>query len=575
MNDVAAMNDTWAFHMIDQLIRSGACHFFIAPGSRSSALTLAAAKHKQAQTVVHFDERSLAFQALGFAKGSNTPAVMILTSGTAVGNILPAIMEAHHSYVPLIILSADRPPELRDCGANQTIDQVKIFQQWTRWNLDLPCADMKLLDTYLPSVISYAAYICKQTPKGPVHINCMFREPLHSLNPYFDSPPPLKAPHYNVSKMILSDTSLHHIAESLCKAQKGVILAGSLPNIQTAHAVARLSDIMQWPLISDITSQIRSTNKSRFLIKYFDTIIKTLGNVDIDCVLHLGDRFISKTIASWLKNASIDYINITEHQDRFDPLELRGERYSCDISWFVDQIEIKELTLSNKLHFLPQLSFQVEHVIEKVIQKNQMQSELALSFLLPRIIPSEWSLFFGNSMPARDADSYFYSHTFSGKIFLNRGVSGIDGNISTTLGLARALQSPIVAVLGDLTFLHDMSALTQIVQSPFPIILIVINNFGGGIFSFLPISHHKDVFEEYFATSHNLSLEPLAKFAGIDFISSASIEHLSSLFDQLKNEHRHCIIEIKTCRDQNVNIRQELQHILKDQLCLQPHLLEI
>ncbi len=572
--DVAKLNDQWALKIIDQLISSGINHFFIAPGSRSSPLTLAAAKNKHAINIIHFDERGLCFQALGYGKGSSTAAAIIVTSGTAVGNLLPAIMEAHSSYVPMIILTADRPPELRNCGANQTVDQVKIFQEFTKWSIDLPCADQRLMDNYITSVMTYAAHICQQTPMGPVHINCMFREPLHS-NPVDICTADAKSSiFYNKSRTILSEDTIDHIVEKLCQAKNGLIITGSMPSKKAALAAIHLSRSIHWPLVSDITSQFRSTKENNYLIKYFDCITKSIDNLEVDCVIHLGDRLISKTLANWLKKQTMTYINVTEHQDRFDPYDLKGDRMSCDLCWFSNEISRRDIPSSNLFFPLHLLSQQVEDILESFVTGQNKITELTLPMILSKVIPSEWSIFFGNSMPARDADNFFYPYDLSGQIFLNRGVSGIDGNVSTVIGLARAIKTPILAVFGDLTLLHDMTALTQIIKSPYPIIIVVINNHGGGIFSFLPIADHSDVFEEYFATSHNLSIELLAKFANIDFFSPKDVIELQHILSNVTQKPKHCIIELVTCRKENVKHREQIHHFLKDQLCLQPHVLE-
>lgn len=161
--------------IIDELIQQGVNYFCISPGSRVTPLALGIATHSEAQTKVHFDERGIAFHALGFAKASGKPAAILTTSGTAVGHLLPAIMESSLSYIPLIILTADRPPELRDCSANQTLDQIKIFQDYVRWQIEIPCTDLS--DAALKSTIAQAVYRAKRSPAGPVHLNCQFREP--------------------------------------------------------------------------------------------------------------------------------------------------------------------------------------------------------------------------------------------------------------------------------------------------------------------------------------------------------------------------------------------------------------
>ncbi|MBI2810842.1 MAG: 2-succinyl-5-enolpyruvyl-6-hydroxy-3-cyclohexene-1-carboxylic-acid synthase [Candidatus Melainabacteria bacterium] len=268
--DTGSQNEAWARQLIDALIKQGLDYFFIAPGSRSTPLALAVANHPQARHFVHFDERGLCFCAVGYAKATKKPAVVIATSGTAVGNLLPAVMEAFNDHIPLLLLTADRPPELRECGANQTIDQVKLFANCVRWQVELPCADERISERYLASTIGHAAAMACFPPAGPVHINCMFREPL------FSSPPELahaKKVHFEQPVLYPSEEAIANWQNVLSETKRGVIIVGSSSH-DLSHAVFPLAERLNWPILADIASSLRTDVSHPHLITHFDPILK-------------------------------------------------------------------------------------------------------------------------------------------------------------------------------------------------------------------------------------------------------------------------------------------------------------
>ena len=235
------MNEIW---IIDQLVQQGVKHFCVAPGSRSTPLVSAAAEHPRAQLHVHYDERGLGFFALGIGKATHTPAAIIATSGTAVGNLLPCVMEAHHSCTPLILLTADRPDELRDCSANQTTDQVNIFQSFVRWHTDLA---IDLNEKTFRSMMAQGFFYALQNPPGPVHINCPFRDPLY-------------CPDHKIvqGKPMQLQFPRHRVDPYKTEKTKGLILIGRLPNPNDVLAVLEMAERLRWPVCADILSHCRA-----------------------------------------------------------------------------------------------------------------------------------------------------------------------------------------------------------------------------------------------------------------------------------------------------------------------------
>jgi 2-succinyl-5-enolpyruvyl-6-hydroxy-3-cyclohexene-1-carboxylate synthase len=573
-NDEGTNSELYAYQIIDHLVQLGITYFCIAPGSRSSALTLAAASHPKVETLVHFDERGLAFHALGYSKASVKPCAIIVTSGTAVGNLLPAVMEASASRIPMILLTADRPHELRDCGSNQTADHIKIFGNTVRWQIDLACYDPRLPSSYLPSALSYAVFMSKKAPTGPVHINCMFREPLHCLDPVEHTSTQSKMVEYLPSIATCSEETLQVIEQKLTSYSSGMILVGSVSRQEDAKAILELATKLQWPLVSDITSFMRPYCDKSPCIPYFDPLIKNSNSPDIECVLHFGDRVVSKTISEWLFRQKPEYILIADHPDRYDPKGQVTTRLFCDISWFCKHLgERINANPSNLLHSWGHASKEINRELQQFFSGKENISEVGLITSLASNMPKDWNLFLANSMPVRDADSFFYPDNFAGKIFVNRGVSGIDGNVSTAVGIAAALQIPLIALLGDLSFMHDMNAITQVASSPTPVILVIVNNGGGGIFSFLPIAGKAKQFEKYFATSHDFHFEEISKFAGIPFFRPSCKNGLLSIWEDLKENPRSCFIEVVTDRKENLEEHIEIHKILTEALCSQEQLM--
>ncbi len=558
-DDPGAINEQWAYHIIDLLVRQGIRYFCIAPGSRSSPLILAAANHPDAETFVHYDERGLGFHALGYAKAAQKAAAVIVTSGTAVGNLMPAVMEAKTSHLPMMILSADRPPELRDCGANQTIHQINLFGSFVKWQTDLPCPSSALPERFLSSILSYAGFITHDLPASPIHINCMLREPLHSSDLHFSIPRPQEITYYNKTVTTLSDEDLVLLSQRLSSYSSGLIFVGSVSNPADASAILALATIMHWPVACDITSSIRSGSNHPLVIPYFDLLVQTQEIQPVDCVLHFGDRNVSKRISEWLSMQKGDYFVIAEHTDRFDPKYRIDYRYTCNLSWLCHAlIPLTQTIPSSLLDHLLDHSKQLSHILDCDIFDQDSISEPYLFYFLSHTLPRHWHLFIGNSMPVRDADTFFYPQDFRGNIFVNRGVSGIDGNLSTAAGIAAALQQPLVAIVGDLTFMHDMNALEQIAQSKTPIILIVINNGGGGIFSFLPINKKGKEFETFIATAHARSFMPLSSFVELDFFCPEHTQALDLIWSDLCRNPRTCMIELHTSRQENVELHTDI-----------------
>lgn len=491
--------------LVDQLVQQGVADFCTAPGSRSTPLVLAAINHPKAKVHVHFDERGTGFFALGIAKGKNKPVAVIVTSGTAVGNLLPSVMEAHHTDTPLILITADRPHELRDCSANQTSDQVKIFQPFVRWQTDL---HTELNENTIRSI---AAQGYGYTESGPIHINCPFKEPLHHETvaqegkPFAFTFPRLAIDQYKTTKT------------------KGVILVGKLPRREDIHPILALAKRLQWPLLADILSNARC-HPTPEQIRFFDWNEKPKP----EFVLHFGDRFTSKKILDWLKSIKSEYVHVSPKMQLQDPERILTGRVQADALEFCSVFEGG---------FDPSW-LESWTDIEPEFEEKGFFTEVHAMRQIAQIIPKDFGVYLGSGMPIRDADHFFFPKECRG-FFANRGLSGIDGNIATIAGLAETM--PILGIIGDQAALYDLNSLPLLKKTKYSVLLVISNNFGGGIFHHLPIANSPH-FEQFWAFGHDLHFQKAAEMFAIPFFS----------FEKLKDYlNKTAIFELITDRKEN------------------------
>lgn len=543
--------------LINTLVELGVTTFFLAPGSRSTPLVTALSQQNGTSLFIHFDERGLAFQALGFAKVTRLPVAIIVTSGTAVANLMPAVMEASNAHVPLLLITADRPFELRDCGANQAADQVKLFAPFVRWQADLPTCDPDLPVNALSHVVSYAVHRAKAPDPGPVHLNCMFREPFF---PEAKSPPTYPV-HYEEESCLPSEDSFNAIASKLKRLNRGVIVAGSGAFQEYSRALSSIARKLGWPILTDPLSGVRQSYLEGHIIPYTNLILKRGQVPKPDAVIHLGERLVSHTLSTWLQAAApAYYLHISPHTSRFDPSLRVTDHIRTDPKVFCEKLLVT-IASHHPVQDIEIWKEEASHVsshLRSFFENKQELSELSLIDFLLGSLPSSWALFVGNSMPIRDIDTLFYPKTPPSAIVTNRGVSGIDGNLATACGVAEGLRLPVLAVLGDLTFLHDLNSLALVRSASVPIIILVINNGGGGIFSFLPEITQRPDFEKSFATVHPYTFESAATLFKLPYSYCDSLESLSKCFDSLYRKPRTMVLEIETNREENLSLHKQI-----------------
>jgi len=576
MNDrTGELNEKWAKLLIKELIHQGVRYFCIAPGSRSTPLTVAASEHPLANTFVHFDERALCFHALGYAKATGLPAAVIVTSGTAVGNLLPGVMEAHHDHIPMILLTSDRPPELRATGANQTSDQVKIFQNFVRWQEDVPCPDPHISPSFIGSTISSALSRALVGPAGPVQLNCMFREPFfegdsEQCPPTYERSIKGSQTQISFGEKSLTNKQIEQLADELSEHEKGVIVVGALPPNTSMEPLFTLSRLLQWPLFPDILSPLRSHIQAGGMVSYYDLILKSMSlneDLALDAILQFGSRFVSKKLLEWIgmKKPKCHTL-VASHEWRMDPIHSLTHRVIAKPWQVIDKLscQLPGRTPSAWLSSWQEMNRITQKALTHYFQEHKDLTEPALFHHLSSWMADDTPLFIGNSLPIREADAFYVPLQNSGSIFGNRGLSGIDGNIATAVGISKGLRKPLLAIMGDLTFLHDLTSLAQLKDSPVPVTLLVINNDGGGIFSFLPISKRKTVFEPFFLTPHGLDLKHVAPLFGLCYENVKSLEEMEAVLKSRSSQFM--MIEMRTDRDENLALHKNIIAHMKEVL---------
>ena len=571
----ANINYAWAELMVREFGRLGVDTFFIAPGSRSSPLTLTAAR-LAANVIIHFDERGIGFAALGYARASGKPAVVVTTSGSAVANLWPSVCEASTDHVPMILLTADRPPELRDTGANQTMDQVKLFSGYVRWQVDMACPDTAIPASFVLSSIDEAVTRATHLHPGPVHINQMFREPLTPETKRDGSSAWIKSPAvwwtsdqpWSHHEPVILSGRIDEAMRVIRSAKRGVIVAGTLPDRREAEAVLAIAEKLGWPILPDIRSGLRLSPGHDLVISMTDQILlsaKFNKSASPDVVLHCGGRITSKRLLQFLAGTRPTVVQLQPVPGRIDPDLLVSQRYTLAPSSFAALMETYPPVPANKTWAGRWQKAQraVLAAWETLLHKQHAVTEPSVAAQISSTLAKSHGLVLASSMPIRDMEMYGIGAESWIALASNRGVSGIDGNLATAVGFARGLGHPVTLVIGDLALLHDLNSLALVKSSPYPITVVVVNNHGGGIFSFLPIAKAPGPIETCFGTPHGWSFESAATMFGLAYEHPDTLPQVAASYRRLSRSGASSIIEVVIDRKANVIEHQRIQTILK------------
>ncbi|RHW30742.1 2-succinyl-5-enolpyruvyl-6-hydroxy-3-cyclohexene-1-carboxylic-acid synthase [Neobacillus notoginsengisoli] len=546
---------------VAELVHAGIKDVVVSPGSRSTPMAMVMAEHPGLNLHIHVDERSAAFFALGIAKATGKPAAILCTSGTAAANYFPAIVEARYSRVPLLVLTADRPHELRDVGAPQAIDQIDLYGKHVKWfnEMALPeeAADMI---RYVRTVCARAASVAIQAPAGPVHLNFPFREPLIpdlENDRLFELPE--RAEGYvsvQVGSRTLAKEDFERIAAVLEKHEKGIIVCGQLGNKEFAGKVEQLAEALGYPVLADPLSQLRSaTNPGDWIVDAYDAFLRFEEAKSIlkpEVVIRFGAMPVSKALGIFLKeNRNALQFVVDGGGGWLDPHALSTEMVYCDEALFCEGL-LQHIQGRQGSGFSDRW-LKMNGLAKAAMEAEMNRDELNESFVfrqLSELLPEGASLFVGNSMPIRDLDSFFWKTNKRIKVMANRGANGIDGVTSSALG-ASLYAAPMYLVLGDLTFFHDMNGLIAAKQYGLDLTVILINNNGGGIFSFLPQSGQAKNFERLFGTPLGLDYSHVVEMYGGKFSRVENWLQFNESIELAKEEPGLKVIEVVTDREAN------------------------
>ncbi|MCG8343523.1 MAG: 2-succinyl-5-enolpyruvyl-6-hydroxy-3-cyclohexene-1-carboxylic-acid synthase [Chlorobiales bacterium] len=566
----------WSTMIVEEVVRHGIRRFCISPGSRSTPLTAAAARNPDTECSVFPDERAAAFFALGHARSAGKPAALICTSGTAVANYFPAVVEASLDNQPMLVLSADRPFELLDTGANQTIRQQGIFRGYTRWNIELPEPSEQIPAAALLSTIDHAVRQSLGTPPGPVHLNLPFREPsdpvdipsdcawTHSLDLWKKGHEPLNR--FALGKKTADTTTFNHVHELLTKASSPLLVAGHLDRQADAEAVLTLAVELQIPLYADISSKLRMYSGNEMLQPLFQSERFT-SRFSPDLVIHFGGKIVGKQLPAAIKHwAPKNFIVIKNHPSRYNPdhnvtlqIEASPEDFAAKLVSQIDRTSHCDLPLRT-------VSSAIEKELDDYCSPDKQLTEISTARIVSKTVPQSHGLFLANSMPIRDMDSYTALRNSNAvpQCGMNRGASGIDGNIATAAGFAQGLGAPVTLVIGDISFLHDLNSLTLLRTMKRPLHIVVINNNGGGIFSFLPIAEQKDIFETHFGTPQSYSIRSAAETFGLAYHNPSTNREFRECYLERCGSNTSGIIEITCTREENLVEHRNLNARLRE-----------
>ncbi len=552
----------WVATIANCLAADGVRDIVICPGSRSTPLALAVARHPGLRIWMHLDERSAGFFALGMARARNAPVAVLCTSGTAVANLLPAVVEAHLTRVPLLLLTADRPPELRDNGAPQTIDQVGIFGRNTRWSIDLPTPHLSILP-FLRATLGRAIGMARGAPPGPVQINLPFREPLVPDRDLLASllAEPITPVQVTSARRMLGGTELAALATQIVEQPRGLIIAGPDCPPNLGPLLTTLARRLRYPVLADPLSGARyGLADSELILGAYDAFLRDerfVASYAPQVVLRFGAMPTSKPLLLYLqRHPQARQIVIDGGAGWREPTSLAGEHIHVDEHWFCLALA-DALTSSQRegstlwLHRWLAAETATRAAIQGHLLAQETISEPGLFARLGEWLPEDATLFVGNSMPVRDCDTFLGPRPTRLTVAGNRGANGIDGLVSTALGMVAGGARPLVMALGDLSLLHDANGLIAARLHRLSATILLINNDGGGIFSFLPQASETDQFEQLFGTPHGTDFAPLAALHGAHYTLARDWNALHDALQTALNDGLH-LIEIRTRRNQNV-----------------------
>ncbi len=589
------INPTYAYvgAFVDELQRAGVQNVVICPGSRSTPLAMSFVAQAGMRAWMHVDERSAAYFGLGMAKQLRQPVALLCTSGTAAANFLPALVEARLTHVPLLVLTADRPHELRDNGAPQSIDQNRLYGAYVKWFVEvaLPEATNAAL-RYIRTVAVRAAALTQAIPAGPVHLNFPLREPL-TPEPVPDQPllqaaqrdpvawqgRPNNAPYVDVRDAPAAApaaTSIAYLVDLVHRVRRGLIIIGPNDDPSLAEPMVRLAQRLGYPILADALSQLRcGSHDQAMVLSSYDAFLRIgsfIESAQPELVLRFGAMPTSKPVLPYLKRyASCPLLVIDEHGGWEEPTQLASELIHADpaalCQGLLNALEQAggKLSVSQEWITIWQDADRVtQQTVQAAIQGFDELFEGRVFSELAGLLPDDTTLYVGNSMPVRDLDTFFHCIGERIRIMGNRGANGIDGVVSSALGASAGAgqNKPTILVVGDLSFFHDLNGLLAARLHGLNLTIVLINNDGGGIFSFLPQAAYSEHFEQLFGTPTGLDFRLAVQMYGGQYQKVESWEQFRKLVSRGLHTGGLHVIEVPTERASNVKMHRQLWEVV-------------
>ena len=563
---------------VDELARCGMRAACTSPGSRSAPLALTLVREPRLRCYSHIDERCAGFFALGLAKASGLPVAVACTSGTAAAELLPAAIEAHEARVPLLLLTADRPPELRENGAGQAIDQLKLYGSAVKWFFDVGTHEATRERLRWTRTLACRAYATALEGRpGAVHLNFALREPLVSDEPLpdddtgrpgnkryvFRQPP--------VDYADLPEEDLANILGAIGSARRGVVVVG---RDERGHYGATLGDAAaafaaatRWPLLADPMSQAR---RGTAAIAHYDALLRDdefVESLRPDVVLRVGDLPVSKPLRSWLAAlAGTRQIAFDPESAWQDPAAVVAKSFAIDPIATLDALTAGHVPPAEE-DWLAHWRSADERAAEAILGAldGQALSEPRVALELGTLLPREATLFVSSSMPVREIETFWPARDDPPLVLCNRGANGIDGVVSSAFGAAAAGDGPVVLLIGDVALAHDVGGLLAARRLELKLTIVLLDNGGGGIFDFLPVAQsamarEDDAYTRHIATPTGLDFADAAQLYGLGHERATDVTGFRAALERALAAGRSCIVEVKTERDANVRVHREIWH---------------
>ncbi|PXA04254.1 2-succinyl-5-enolpyruvyl-6-hydroxy-3-cyclohexene-1-carboxylic-acid synthase [Coraliomargarita sinensis] len=556
------VNSAWGALSMEVLARLGVQTVLTSPGSRSTPLTVAAVRNPKLEALTILDERSAGFFALGLAKRTHRPVALVCTSGSALANYMPAVVEASMSGTPLLLLTADRPPELQDCHSGQTIDQLKFYGDYVRRFHQLALPETELFG-YLRQTLVHAVAQSLQPVPGPVHLNFSFRDP---LAPDAGAKPVCSGGDLEAAATLITRPTEAVAAsqgfdtvavERLMSHSKGIIVVGTenppCGDDVFADAVVMLSHKLGWPVLADVLNPLRNhAGENEALVSSYDALLRdtsTAQALEPTAILQIGNLPTSKVLRQWLGDLDASSFLLTRLSDNTDPLHrvatpLYGDAHA--LAEFLPHQKAESAWIEQ----WQSVESKTHKRLDEALDAMDELFEGKVAWLLSQYAPIDASVFLANSMSVRYGEYFWRPGNRAISIYCNRGANGIDGTLSTAMGVAHR-GKPTILLTGDLAFLHDSNGLLAKKEMQGSLTVLLINNSGSGIFEYLPVSDQKEVFESHFATPQAVDVEQLCAAHSISYRQIESWDQFKAELS-LSPESGVRLLELRTDRKADV-----------------------